>query len=187
MTALTRWRSDLMCYAMNSTMNAGASSLVRFQHPSAEVRPVPTIGMAIPRDWNATEFPGALFALGTPADAGGAWANVIARHERTTIDMRLDQAARMSWMQLTAEVSDAVLVEERVLNLNEHPFYWREIRIGDEGTDGAVTQFQVLFFGPIRAKDRTLDLFSMDFVNPLGAEEEFGPAYLAMLKSLRFS
>ncbi len=166
-------------------MASASTSTSQIGYPSDVIRPVPSFTLEIPDGWVAAELPGALVAVGTPADDAGPWANVIVRHERTTRTMTLEAAAKGSWARMLASHPDAELLDERLARAGDVVQYVRETRIPSDEDDDT-QQVQSFFFGP--TEDRlTLDLFEITCLTPGAASDAHAPAFAGILGSFRFT
>ena len=166
------------------TIEIDTSDFVEVKYPGPKVRPVPTFSIDIPPQWVVTDYPGSLFAMGTPATSSDPWSNVIVRHDRVLPNTSLEQVAILSWQDLKAESPDAVVKDEQML-LFELYHYAREVELSVPGVKEMVTRFDSFVFGP-DVDHVTVDLFHFTWTHPVAAGDERTALYLHILSTLHF-
>ena len=182
--ALWRDANFLSVDDKTQTIEIDTSDFVEVKYPGPKVRPVPTFSIDIPPHWVISEYPGSLFAMGTPATSRDPWSNVIVQHDRVLPNTALEQVAILSWQDLKAESPDAVVKDEQML-LFELYHYVREVELSVQGVTEKVTRFDSFVFGP-DVDHVTVDLFHFTWTHPVAAGDERTALYLHILSTLHF-
>lgn len=169
---------------MSNTIDIDTSNFVEIKYPGPLVRPVPTFTIDIPPTWVVSEYPGSLFAMGTPNTSPDPWSNVIVRHDRVLPNVGMEQIAILSWQDLQAESPKAKAKNEQMI-LFEQYHYVREAEVTVKGVDGPVTRFDSFVFGP-DVDHVTVDLFHFVWTHPASVGDERTALYLHILSSLHF-
>lgn len=164
------------------TIEIDMSNFVEVKYPSKAFRPVPTLTMDVPPTWVTSEYPGALFAMGTPATSAEPWSNVIVRHHRVLPNTALEQVAILSWQDLKGESPDAVVQNEQMM-LFEAYHYVRQVELTVAGVDEPVTRLDSYVFGP-DVDHATVDLFHITWSHPTSAGDERIALYASILSTL---
>jgi hypothetical protein len=174
----------------SKTVNDDTSGFLRLRYPSIACRPVPSFNLIIPSNWVVTEFPNALFVMGSSNGKDGSpvdefWSNVIVHHERVLPSVSLEESAQSGWEALQAEIPNVVLKEEFAVELDDLRHLIREVEIPGASPKENVTRLDSFMFGPVRDCP-TLDLFHITWLHPTAAGEERKVLYLRILESLKF-
>lgn len=166
------------------TIDIDTSGFVEIKFPGPLVRPVPTFTIDIPSTWVVSEYPGSLFAMGTPNTSPEPWSNVIVRHDRVLPNTSLEQVAILSWQDLKADSPTAKAINEQMILLELY-HYAREAEVTVKGVDGPVTRFDSFVFGP-DIDHATVDLFHFVWTHPSAAGDDRTALYLHILSTLHF-
>ena len=166
------------------------SAFLRLRYPSIACRPVPRFNLIIPAHWVVTEFPNALFVMGSSNGEDGSpveeyWSNVVVHHERVLHDVTLETLAQSTLEDLQADIPNAVIEEELIAELGEHTHFIREITVPGETPEASVTRIDSFMFGPVQDHP-TLDLFRITWLHPKPAGDERKALYRDILSSLEF-
>ena len=167
-----------------------ASKFLRLRYPSVACRPIPTFNLLVPSHWVVTEFPNALFVMGSSNGEDGSpldefWSNVVVHHERVLPSMTLEELGRSTWAQMQADVPGVVLKEEITVEFGDLQHFIREVEINGATGQERVTRIDSFMFGPVRDHP-TLDLFRITWLHPAGAGDERKVLYREILSSLQF-
>lgn len=174
-----------------NTLDDDTTGFVRLDYPSNLCRPVPSLNLLMPDNWVVSEFPNALFVMGTSNGNDGSavekyWSNVIVRHDRVLPSLSLDQLAMSSWEDLQAEIPVVDLKEEFTVEYGDLVHFVREVEIAGGSRKENVTRLDSLTFGPVRDHP-TLDLFSISWLHPTAAGDERKALYMQILESVQFA
>ncbi|MSP39476.1 MAG: hypothetical protein EXR70_13395 [Deltaproteobacteria bacterium] len=159
-------------------------------YPSEACRPVPSFNLIIPPHWVVSEFPNALFVMGSSNGQDGSpvdefWSNVIVHHERVLPSVSLEEAGRSSWESLKADTPNAIMKEEFIIEFDDLRHFIREVQIPGPTPKETVTRIDSFMFGPIRDHP-TLDLFRITWLHPSAAGDERKALFRQILKSVTF-
>lgn len=160
-----------------------APATVPIDYPGT-FRPVPEFTIDIPSDWLVGEFPGALFAIATPAREDGGYANVAVRHQRVSREVTVADVARAEWARVVAEAPDAQILTEALAPMQVKQFVVESTIPGSEGvpdTHRIDSYVDAQVFGVA-----TTDMFHIMMTSRVADADEFDPIFAAMLASLRF-
>ena len=174
----------------SKTVNDDTSGVVRLRYPSIACRPVPSFNLIIPANWVVSEFPNALFLMGSSNGKDGRavdefWSNVIVHHERVLPRVSFEELAPSTWETLRAEIPNVILKEEFTVEFNDIRHFIREVEIPGATPQDNLTRINSYMFGPIRDHP-TLDLFHITWLHPTAAGEERKWLYMRILESLKF-
>lgn len=149
-------------------------------------RPIPPFAIDIPPLWVVGEFPGALFAFGTPPRDDGAYANVVVRHRRVTSGSTIGEIGEADWLALLEERPDAELIEEFFANLQVN-HYVRRVEFPEREREGRTTRIDSFVHARIEGA-LTDDLFHLTWLAPTERyDAEFGPVFAEILASFRYT
>ncbi len=163
---------------------------LRLGYPSQLCRPIPSFILAMPSHWVVSEFPDALYAVGSPVGEEGGlvdehWSNLIVHHERILPTTTAEERSRIHWNVYKQEVPQAVLKGETTVEFGELTYVVREMEIPDDTEDGDTTRIDAFMIAPDRSH-ATHDLFQISALHPSAAGDDRRHLILEMLASLRF-
>lgn len=156
-------------------------------HPSAVIRPVPGFVFSAPEGWTIDEAPDALVVVRTPEEVDGFWINAILSHDRVARAVDYQVAAKATWDRLVATSPDAKVTMERLARFGTNVVYLRGVELSAPKSGRALAQLQALFFAPVEGEGKTVDFFQFIATAPEPLMETFGPAFLEMIGSFRFT
>ena len=170
---------------------AGASDFLRLTYPSTACRPVPSFTIVIPANWVVTEFPNALFVMGSSNGQDGSpvdefWSNVVVHHERVLPSTTLEELARSTWESMQADIPGVILKEEYTVEFEDLRHFIREVEVPCPSPEEGLTRMDSFMFGPTRDHP-TFDLFRFTWLHPSAAGEERKALYRRVLRSLQFA
>jgi hypothetical protein len=159
-------------------------------YPSLACRPVPTFNLIIPPHWVVTEFPNALFVMGSSNGEDGSpvdehWSNVVVHHERVLPEESLDTLAKSTGEALRNEIPTAVVKSESRLSFGDLEHFVREVEIPGASPAESLTRIDSYLLGPVYDHP-TVDLFRITWIHPSAAGPERQALYMRILESLTF-
>jgi hypothetical protein len=155
--------------------------------PSATIRPVPSFVFSVPDGWTLDEAPDALVVVRTPEEVDGFWINAILSHDRVPRSVDYKVAAKATWDRLAVSSPDAKVTMERLARFGTNVVYLRGVELSAPQSNRPLAQLQALFFAPAEGEGRTVDFFQFIATAPEPLMETYGPAFLEMIGSFRFT
>jgi hypothetical protein len=158
-------------------------------HPSAAIRPVPPFIFSVPAGWVLDEAPDALVVARTAEQVDGFWVNAILSHDRVPRAVDFKQAAQATWSRLRQTSPSARVTMERLARFGPNVVYLRGVELEAPKSGRPLAQMHALFFAPTREGDtgRTVDFFQLIATSPLDRMEAYGPAFVELVGSFRFT
>jgi hypothetical protein len=156
-------------------------------HPSSAIRPVPSFVFSVPEGWILDEAPDALVVVRTPEEVDGFWINAILSHDRVPRSVDYKVAAKATWDRLVASSPDAKVTMERLARFGTNVVYLRGVELSAPSSHRALAQLQALFFAPVHEEGKTVDFFQFIATTPDPLMETYGPSFLEMIGSFRFT
>ncbi|MDZ7673979.1 MAG: hypothetical protein U5K30_02780 [Acidimicrobiales bacterium] len=156
-------------------------------YPSAMVRPVPSFLFSVPRGWVLDEAPDALVVARTPEQVDDFWVNAILSHDRVPRSVDFKQAAQVTWARIEKSTPSASVTMERLARFGTNVVYLRGIELDAPQTGRSLAQLHALFFAPAHDEGKTVDFFQFIATSPQDRMEQFGPAFIELVGSLRFT
>ena len=83
--------------------------------------------------------------------------------------------------------SHAKVTMERLARFGENVVYLRGVELSAPKTNRPLAQLQALFFAPVEGEGKTVDFFQFIATTPEPLMETYGPAFLEMIGSFRFT
>jgi len=157
-------------------------------HPSAAIRPVPPFVFSVPAGWVLDEAPDALVVARTAEQVDGFWVNAILSHDRVPRAVDFKQAAQATWARLRQTSPSARVTMERLARFGPNVVYLRGVELEAPRSGRPLAQMHALFFAPTGGeKGRTVDFFQLIATSPLDRMEAYGPAFVELVGSFRFT
>jgi len=156
-------------------------------YPSAMIRAIPGFVFSVPEGWVLDEAPDAMVVVRTPEEVDGFWINGILSHDRVPRAVDFKAAAKATWERLQRTSPDAKVTMERLARFGTNVVYLRGVELTAPKSGRALAQLQGLFFAPANEGGKTVDFFQFIATAPQPLMEQFGPAFLEMIGSFRFT
>jgi hypothetical protein len=156
-------------------------------YPSAAIKPIPPFIFSVPPGWVLDEAPDALVVARTSEQVDGFWVNAILSHDRVPRAVDFKQAAKATWERLQRSTPDAKVTMERLARFGTNVVYLRGVEMQAPGNNRPIAQLHALFFGPAPDEGRTVDFFQIIATAPQDHMEAFGPAFVELVGSFRFT
>ncbi|HEX6237730.1 MAG TPA: hypothetical protein VFZ68_11080 [Acidimicrobiales bacterium] len=156
-------------------------------YPSAMVRPVPPFLFSVPPGWVLDEAPDALVVVRTPEEVDGFWVNAILSHDRVPRSVDFKQAAQATWARLQRSAPSAKVTMERLARFGTNVVYLRGVDLTAPQSGRALAQLHAMFFAPAAEDGKTVDFFQLVATSPEEHMDRFGPAFVEMVGSFRFT
>ena len=86
-----------------------------------------------------------------------------------------------------ASSPDAKVTMERLARFGTNVVYLRGVELAAPKSSRPLAQLQALFFAPAEDEGKTVDFFQFIATTPEPLMETFGPAFLEMIGSFRFT
>ena len=142
---------------------------------------------SVPEGWILDEAPDALVVVRTPEEVDGFWINAILSHDRVARAVDYQVAAKATWDRLAATSPDAKVTMERLARFGTNVVYLRGVELSAPKSNRPLAQLQALFFAPVEGEGKTVDFFQFIATTPEPLMETYGPAFLEMIGSFRFT
>jgi hypothetical protein len=156
-------------------------------YPSATIKPVPPFIFSVPPGWVLDEAPDALVVARTAEQVDGFWVNAILSHDRVPRDVDFKQAAQATWARLQQTTPSAKVTMERLARFGPNVVYLRGVELEAPRSGRPLAQLHALFFGPAPDEGKTVDFFQLIATSPQDHMERFGPAFVELVGSFRFT
>jgi len=137
--------------------------------PSEMIRPIPPFIFSVPEGWVLDEAPDALVVIRSPTEVDGFWVNAILSHDR--VPKSMDFKAAM----------------ERLARFGSNVVYLRGVEMAAPKSGRQLAQLHGLFFAPSPGESKTVDFFQFIATSPAELMEQYGPAFVEMVGSVRFT
>jgi len=156
-------------------------------HPSAAIRPVPPFIFSVPAGWVLDEAPDALVVARTAEQVDGFWVNAILSHDRVPRAVDFKEAAQATWSRLRQSSPSARVTMERLARFGPNVVYLRGVELSAPRSGRPLAQMHALFFAPTGDEGKTVDFFQLIATSPLDHMETYGPAFVELVGSFRFT
>ena len=156
-------------------------------HPSAAIRPIPPFIFSVPAGWVLDEAPDALVVARTAEQVDGFWVNAILSHDRVPRSVDFKEAAQATWARLRQSSPSARVTMERLARFGPNVVYLRGVELSAPRSGRPLAQMHALFFAPAADTGRTVDFFQLIATSPLDHMETYGPAFVELVGSFRFT
>jgi hypothetical protein len=156
-------------------------------YPSAEIKPVPSFIFSIPSGWVLDDAADSLVVARTTEQVGDFWINAILSHQRVPRSVDFKQAAQSTWARLQQTSPTAKVTMERLARFGTNVVYLRGVELEAPNNGRLLAQLHALFFGPANDEGKTVDLFQLVATCPKDLMEQYGPAFVEIVGSFRFT
>jgi hypothetical protein len=156
-------------------------------YPSAMMKPIPPFIFSVPAGWVLDEAPDALVVVRSAEQVDGFWVNAILSHDRVPRSVDFRSAARATWARLVDSTPSATVSMERLARFGTNVVYLRGVEMEAPRSGRPLAQLHALFFAPANDEGRTVDFFQIVATSPQDHMERFGPAFIEMVGSFRFT
>jgi hypothetical protein len=156
-------------------------------YPSAMIRPVPPFIFSVPPGWVLDDAPDALVVARTAEQVDGFWVNAILSHDRVPRAVDFKQAAQATWARLQQTSPSAKVTMERLARFGTNVVYLRGVELQAPKSGRPLAQLHALFFAPAPEHGKTVDFFQLIATSPEDHMERFGPAFVELVGSFRFT
>lgn len=157
-------------------------------YPGSVIRPIPGFLFSAPRGWVLDEAPDSLVVVRTPEQVDDFWVNAILSHDRVPRSVDLKAAAKITWARLKKQCPDAEPGFQRLARFGEQVMYLRGATMAAPGSsDRSLAQLSALFFAPTDERGKTVDFFQWVCTAPEEQMDRFGPSFMELIGSFRFS
>jgi hypothetical protein len=155
--------------------------------PSAMIKPLPPFIFSVPPGWVLDDAPDALVVARTAEQVDGFWVNAILSHDRVPRAVDFKQAAQATWVRLQKSSPAAKVTMERLARFGSNVVYLRGAELDAPKSGRALAQLHALFFAPAHDEGKTVDFFQLVATSPQEHMERFGPAFVELVGSFRFT
>jgi hypothetical protein len=157
--------------------------------PSDEIRPIPPFVFSIPEGWTLDEGPDALAVVRTVEEHDGFWVNLMVSHDRVARAVDFKAAAQATWVRVLQASPTAVVSTERMVRFGDRTTYIRAVDLPAPSSKRPLAQLHALFFAPSEDGEsaKTLDMFQLIGTCPAPLADTFGPSFLQIIGSFRFT
>jgi len=155
--------------------------------PSEMIRPIPPFIFSVPEGWVLDEAPDALVVIRSPTEVDGFWVNAILSHDRVPKSMDFKAAAQATWSKIQQSSPDAKATMERLARFGSNVVYLRGVEMAAPKSGRQLAQLHGLFFAPSPGESKTVDFFQFIATSPAELMEQYGPAFVEMVGSVRFT
>jgi hypothetical protein len=156
-------------------------------YPSALIKPVPPFIFSVPSGWVLDDAPDALVVARTPEQVDGFWVNAILSHDRVPRAVDFKQAAQATWARLQKTSPSAKVTMERLARFGTNVVYLRGVELEAPKSGRQLAQLHALFFAPANEGGKTVDFFQLIATSPQDRMDHFGPAFVELVGSFRFT
>jgi len=170
-----------------ATVAASANTDQIATFPSAMIRAVPSFLFSVPRGWILDEAPDALTVVRTPEEVNNFWVNALLSHDRVPRSLDFKQAAAATWARLQRSSPGATADMERLARFGTNVVYLRGVELDAPKTGRKLGQLHALFFAPAEDDGKTVDFFQWVCTCPSEDMDRFGPAFVELIGSFRFT
>jgi len=156
-------------------------------YPGRMIRPIPGFVFTVPQGWVMDEAPDALVVVRTPKEVDGFWVNGLLSHNRVSRSVDFKVAAKTTWERIQRSSPDAKIEMERLVRFGTNVVYLRGVELPAPESGRKLNQLQALFFAPAEETGKTVDFFQFLCTAPEELMDNFGPPFLEMIGSFRFT
>jgi hypothetical protein len=156
-------------------------------YPSAEIKPVPSFIFSMPAGWVLDDAADALVVARTAEQVGDFWINAILSHQRVPRSVDFKQAAQSTWARLQRTSPSAEVTMERLARFGTNIVYLRGVELEAPNNGRVLAQLHALFFAPANDEGKTVDFFQLVATCPKDVMEQYGPAFIELVGSFRFT
>lgn len=156
-------------------------------YPSALIKPIPSFIFSVPAGWVLDEAPDALVVARTAEQVDGFWVNAILSHDRVPRSVDFESAAQITWQRILETTPSARVTMERLARFGDNVVYLRGVEMEAPRSGRPLAQLHALFFAPAPDEGRTVDFFQIVATSPQDAMEQYGPAFVELVGSFRFT
>jgi hypothetical protein len=156
-------------------------------YPSAIIKPIPPFIFSVPPGWVLDDAPDALVVARTSEQVDGFWVNAILSHDRVPRAVDFKQAAQATWSRLHQASPSAKVTMERLARFGSNVVYLRGAEMQAPKSGRLLAQLHALFFAPAPDEGKTVDFFQLIATSPQDRMEVFGPAFVELVGSFRFT
>lgn len=156
-------------------------------YPSADIKPVPSFMFSVPTGWVLDDAADSLAVARTGEQVGDFWINAILSHQRVPRSVDFKQAAQSTWARLRRTSPTAKVTMERLARFGTNIVYLRGVELESPNNGRVLAQLHALFFAPATDEGKTVDFFQLVATCPKDLIEQYGPAFLEIVGSFRFT
>lgn len=156
-------------------------------YPSAEIKPVPSFIFSVPAGWVLDDAADSLVVARTADQVGDFWINAILSHQRVPRSVDFKQAAQSTWARLQQTSPTAQVTMERLARFGTNIVYLRGVELESPNNGRVLAQLHALFFAPANDEGKTVDFFQVVATCPKDLMEQYGPAFVELVGSFRFT